>query len=65
MELQSEKITIGKNEIEISNLVNRNDSDFDRLMDVAKYFASEGKNVWLTPKMSRPAKFDYDCVMSL
>lgn len=62
VELQSEKITIGKGEIEISNLVNRNDSDFDRLMDVAKYFASEGKNVWLTPKMSRPAKFDYDCV---
>ncbi|MCH5235536.1 MAG: minor capsid protein [Muribaculaceae bacterium] len=62
VELQSEKITIGKGEIEISNLVNRNDSDFDRLMDVAKCFASEGKKVWLTPKMSRPAKFDYDCV---
>lgn len=61
-QLKSETITFGKGSIEISNLVNREDSDFDRLMEVAKYFAAEGKEVFLAPKLTRPSRFDYDCI---
>lgn len=60
--LQSEIIRHGKGTIEISNLVNRKDNDFERLMQVARHFANEGKYVVLTPKMSRPPKFEYECV---
>lgn len=52
----------GDGEIRVSNLVNPNDSDYVRLMQIAKYFAKEGSIVKLTPKMSRPPKFDYECV---
>ncbi|RAZ93568.1 hypothetical protein DK853_39605, partial [Klebsiella oxytoca] len=31
-------------------------------MQVAKHFAADGAEVVLTPKMTRPAKFDYDCI---
>ncbi len=60
--LRSEIIRHGKGTIKISHLVNREDNDFDRLMQVAQFFAKDGANVILTPKMSRPPKFDYDCV---
>lgn len=60
--LRSEIIPYGKGTIEISNLVNRKDNDFERLMQVARFFAERGSEVKLTPKMSRPAQFDYDCV---
>ena len=60
-ELRSETIKIGTGSIEINNLVNRSDSDFDRLMDVARHFAKMGETVVITPKMSRPAQFEYDC----
>lgn len=63
-ELKSEIIKWGKGTIEINHLVDRRDNDFDRLLQVAKHFANEGKQVVLTPKMTRPAKFDYDCVYS-
>ena len=61
-QLRSEIIKHGKGSIEISHLVNRNDSDFKRLLSVAKFFAAEGTTVSITPKMSRPPKFEYDCV---
>lgn len=59
---RAEIIRHGKGIIEISNMVNRSDNDFTRLMQVAEFFAGQGKKVVLTPKMTRPPKFDYDCV---
>ncbi|MBR1527586.1 MAG: hypothetical protein IJ640_13195 [Prevotella sp.] len=47
----------------IHTLINRNDSDFNKLNDIATFFAREqGAEVILTPKMSRPPKFKYECV---
>ncbi len=60
--LRSETVSCGDGIIEISHLVDRNDSDYSRLMKVAEFFAGKGFRVSLTPKMSRPSKFDYDCV---
>ena len=31
-------------------------------MQVARHFAKDGASVVLTPKMTRPARFEYDCV---
>lgn len=59
---RSETITIGTGTIEISNLVNRNDSDFSRLYQVAEHFAIQGERVLITPKLTRPPQFDYDCI---
>ena len=61
-ELKSEIIKCDKGTIEINHLVDRRDNDFDRLLQVAKHFANEGNQVVLTPKMSRPPKFEYDCI---
>lgn len=61
-QLRGEVISHGKGSIEISHLVDRNDSDFSRLMQVAEFFTKDGASVVLSPKMTRPAKFDYDCV---
>lgn len=61
-QLRGEIIKHGKGTIEISRLVDRNDSDFSRLMQVAEFFAKDGESVVLTPKMTRPARFEYDCV---
>lgn len=61
-QLRGEIIRHGSGTIEISHLVNRSDSDFQRLLSVAKYFAADGAKVVLTPKMTRPPKFEYDCV---
>ena len=55
-------IHVGDGTISISKLINKEDSDFDKLMQVAHKFAKEGADVRLTPKMTRPAKLDYDCV---
>lgn len=59
---QEEYIKFGKGEIYINSMVNRNDSDFNKLMKIAENFAEKGAVVRLTPKMSRPNKFDYQCV---
>ena len=59
---RSETINHGKGIIEISHLVNRTDSDFERLLSVARHFAAGGARVVLTPKMTRPATFEYDCI---
>lgn len=61
-QLRGETVPHGKGSIEINHLVNRADSDFNRLMQVAKFFAKDGARVSLTPKMTRPSKFEYDCV---
>lgn len=61
-QLRGEVIKHGKGTIEISHLVDRRDSDYEWLMAVARYFASDGAHVVLTPKMTRPPKFEYDCV---
>jgi hypothetical protein len=53
---------IGKGHVKIHPLVEVTDTDFKKLQQVAEYFASKGHTVELTPKMSRPSKFDYDCV---
>ena len=58
-----EKRTEGKGTVTIHRLINRNDSDFNKLNDIATFFAREqGAEVILTPKMSRPPKFQYECV---
>ena len=43
----------------VHSLVNSKDSDYKKLMDIAEHFASLGKEVRLTPKMSRRPKFVY------
>ncbi len=61
-QLRGEVIKHGKGTIEISHLVDRTDGDYERLLSVARHFAADGARVVLTPKMTRPAKFEYDCV---
>ena len=46
--------------VHVSSLVSDKDSDYDKLMDVAKFFANEGREVFLTPKKRRGLIFDYD-----
>lgn len=41
-------------------LVKETDSDFPKLMEVAEFFAQEGKEVKLTPKLDRFSKFVYE-----
>ncbi|MBR4155094.1 MAG: hypothetical protein IKU01_00100 [Bacteroidales bacterium] len=48
--------------IKINRLVNQNDSDYNKLYQIAEYFAEKGLVVELTPKMSRPSKFKYECI---
>ena len=57
-----ETYKVGDGQVTISNLVNRNDSDYTKLVQVAEEFAKSGKVVTLTPKMSRPPKFKYECI---
>ena len=53
----------GNGTVTIHTLINRNDSDFNKLNEIATFFAREqGAEVILTPKMSRPPKFKYECV---
>ena len=61
-QLRGEVIKHGKGTIEISHLVDRTDGDYERLLSVARHFAADGARVVLTPKMTRPARFEYDCV---
>ncbi len=53
---------VGDGQVTIGKLVNPGDSDYDKLVQVAEEFAKTGKDVMLTPKMSRPAKFKYECI---
>lgn len=45
--------------IEKHVLVSDKDSDYGKLMEIAEFFAAQGKVVRLTPKMARPPKFVY------
>lgn len=63
-QLRGEIIKYGKGSIEINHLVDKSDNDYARLMQVAEFFANDGAEVILTPKMTRPSKFDYDCIYS-
>ena len=58
-----EKRQEGNGTVTIHTLINRNDSDFNKLNEIATFFAREqGAEVILTPKMSRPPRFQYECV---
>ena len=52
---------VGNGTIRISRMINHNDSDYDKLYQIARHFAENGAEVQLTPKMSRPEKFLYEC----
>lgn len=61
-EKQDVVIKHGKGTILINRLVNHEDNDYGKLIEVAEYFAKDGATVELTPKMSRPPKFKYECI---
>ncbi len=52
----------GKGEVRISHLVSNKDADYPKLVQIAEFFAKDGATATLTPKMSRPPKFQYECV---
>lgn len=52
---------VGKGMVKISRLINTNSPDYSKLVQIAEHFAAEGAIVEMTPKMSRPADFLYDC----
>ena len=52
----------GKGLIKIHSIIDRTASDFPKLMQIAKHFASEGAVVELTPKFSRPDEIIYNSV---
>lgn len=55
----------GSGTVTIHQFVNRNDGDFHKLNEIATFFArTQGAEVILTPKMSRPPKFQYECIYS-
>lgn len=56
-EVKKEYANGGK--VQVHQLVNPHDSDYGKLMSVADFFAQQGADVKLTPKMSRPPKFVY------
>ena len=43
----------------VHELVSSDDSDYEKLIEVATFFAAAGKEVRLTPKMKRPPQFEY------
>ena len=61
-ERRDTEIKHGDGIIRINRMVDPNDSDYPRLYEIAKHFAKDGATVELTPKMSRPSKFKYECV---
>ena len=61
-ERRDESYQHGKGIVKISRLVNHDDSDFKKLKQVAEFFAKDGAESVLTPKMSRHSKFKYECV---
>lgn len=55
----------GNGTVSINQFVNREDNDFHKLDEIATFFArNQGAEVILTPKMSRPPKFQYECIYS-
>ena len=62
--IKEETVNYGKGTISVNKGVNPNDSDYDKLYSIAQFFAKNGSEVHLTPKMSRPEKFKYECIYS-
>lgn len=58
---KEEVIKVGKGTVRISKLINPESSDYGKLRQIAEHFASLGSEVEMTPKVSRPADFVYDC----
>ncbi len=52
---------VGKGVVRISKLIRTDSPDYDKLKQIAEHFASLGSEVEMTPKMSRPQNFVYDC----
>ncbi|MBR0502236.1 MAG: hypothetical protein IJJ77_03225 [Paludibacteraceae bacterium] len=52
--------SVGKGEVRIHPLVNENDTDYKKLIEIAEFFAMKGETVTLTPKMSRRGDFRYE-----
>ena len=46
----------------VHNLVSSDDSDYNKLVEVADFFARQGKEVRLTPKRKWHSEFDYDSI---
>lgn len=46
--------------IRINRLVNQNDNDYNKLYQIAEYFADKGSVVELAPKMSCSSNFEYE-----
>lgn len=61
-EKRDNEIKHGDGIIRINRMVDSNDSDYPKLYEIAKHFAKDGATVELTPKMSRPSKFRYECI---
>lgn len=61
-ENRGETYSVGDGTVRISDMVNRKDGDFEKLRQTAEEFARMGRNVTLTPKMTRPSRFQYECV---
>ena len=59
-EQRDEVIQYGKGIIKINRNVNRSDSDFQKLYEIAEHFAALGYEVELTPIMTRPSRFKYE-----
>lgn len=55
-------ITVGKGKVRINSLVDNKDNDYPKLVQIAEFFAKDGATATLTPKMSRPPKFQYNTV---
>lgn len=51
---------VGDGRVLVSQYVNTDDSDYEKLMQIATEFAKMGKTVHLMPKMTRPPQFDYE-----
>ena len=54
------EIRYKKGLIRINRLVNQNDNDYNKLYQIAEYFADKGSVVELAPKMSRSSNFEYE-----
>lgn len=45
--------------VKVHTLVSENDSGYQKLLAIAEWFARQGKQVVLTPKVKRPPLFEY------
>ena len=58
---REESYRVGKGTVKISKLIDPKSPDYDKLKQAAEHFALDGLEVEMTPKMSRPDDFVYDC----